>query len=71
MDQIDYNEHVRLLLPGEGPRETTLAEAVRAVMLAEDQKTRLGAVIVRHGQPLRQFSEIEAIYSQPDFPNSN
>jgi hypothetical protein len=70
MDEINYHEPVSLLLAGEAPRETTLAEAVHLVVHEEDALVRASAHILRDGAPIRQLRDIEAIYARPDFPRA-
>ena len=69
MDRINYDEVVKLLMPGK-TEIMTLAKAVRKVVMEVDTKLRLAAVIVRDGDgALNEYQKIEAIYARPDFPN--
>jgi len=67
MEQIDYDEIVKLLMPGT-TKVLTLTQAVREVIHTEDMKVRMAAVIVRDGPPIMKSAEIETIYVRPDFP---
>ena len=71
MSDIDYNERVSLIRGQEEPKEMSLAEAVRTVMSWPDVRDRMTATILREGEPLRDLSEIEAVFKRSDFPISN
>jgi hypothetical protein len=64
----ELSQRVVLLHPKAGWQETTLAEAVRAVVLIADPLDRLAATIFHEDKPAMSFPEIEAIYSRPEFP---
>jgi hypothetical protein len=69
MDSIDYNESVTLLFPAEAGRTLPLSEAVREIVHTSDKGRRLAAYIVRDEKPpFSSYTEILAIYVQPDFP---
>lgn len=68
MNRTDYSEAVRLLMPGLKNADMSLANAVRTVMDCADPKVRMMAVIVRDGEPIRNYVDIERIYTRPDFP---
>ncbi len=70
MNDIDYNERVTLIRPQREPEEMSLAKAVRTVMGWPDVRDRMTAAILREGEPLTKMSEIEAVFSRLDFPNS-
>ena len=66
--EVAYSENVVLLHPKRGWQEMSLAEAVRATVLLADPLDRLAATILLDDAALLTFSEIEAIYSRPEFP---
>ena len=71
MTDIDYNERVRLIRGQEGPKEMSLADAVRTVMSWPDVGDRMDAEILRDGEPLMTSSQIKAVFDRSDFPISN
>jgi hypothetical protein len=62
------SQRVVLLHPKTGWHETTLAEAVRSIVLIADPLDRLAAAIFPDDAPAMTFPDIEAIYSRPEFP---
>ena len=67
MDEIDYDEIVTLLMPGDDSRTMSLADAVRLVLRTDDRVKRIAATILTERESIG-FKQLNQIYNRPDFP---
>jgi hypothetical protein len=68
---IPLGEIVTLTMPDEPPMRMTVVDAVQRVMAWNIGKVRDGARMTREDGEVCTYLQIAAIYTRPDFPNSN